>query len=177
MIEPGPILSAGPQGSWLERLRQWVRANRLLPGNGYRIKRYPEGIALEILGPTGGGATGAGMYHLKSVQGDYLTCRTWDGTNEGEVDIYVAKPYKLRNSLVSVTELGVVYNLTYAALDANNVARTKAGGGNSETEWVIPMWVPNDIIYSIAALTGVADATGKAINLLMIGEAREWAAQ
>jgi hypothetical protein len=35
------------------------------------------------------------MLRLKSIQADYLTCRTWDGTTEGSTDILVAKSYKL----------------------------------------------------------------------------------
>jgi hypothetical protein len=56
------------------------------------------------------------MYRLKSVQGDYITCRTWDGTTEGGSDVYLAKPHKLRNSITSQTIDGVTVDYTLSLI-------------------------------------------------------------
>ena len=40
-------------------------------------------------------------FRIKSVQNDYLTCRTWDGTNDGDTDVLIAKPFLLRHLLAN----------------------------------------------------------------------------
>jgi hypothetical protein len=103
---------------------------------------------------------------------------TWDGENEGKDTVNIAKPYKLRVSLTTVKELGVTYNFTYdAGSDPNNPTRTKtAAGSPPEQELVTPVWTVNDEITAIASQTTVKDEDGNPINLIMIGDSRQWAA-
>lgn len=118
------------------------------------------------------------MYKLQSVQDDYLTCRSWDGTNMGTQDILIAKDHKLRTSLQTATIYGVVHNYTYAAgPDANNKQRTNTwpGAGNTENELVTPAWLVNDIIYAMPAKTDLTVA-GKKLGLLDVRPCRQWAA-
>ena len=42
---------------------------------------------------------------VKVVYNDYLSCVTWDGTNEGADPILVAKPYELRHILANYPQL------------------------------------------------------------------------
>jgi hypothetical protein len=61
-------------------------------------------------------------FHFKSMSSDYIICRSWDGTNEGEIDIPIAKPPELRfESLVTETIDGT--EVTYDSWDY--VAQTR----------------------------------------------------
>ena len=59
---------------------------------------------------------------VKSIQADYLTCRTWDGTTQGLVDVLIAKPPLLRNKTPAkfadtygATAITITVAYTYAA--------------------------------------------------------------
>lgn len=63
-----------------------------------------------IVATAGGGATAQRM-RVKSISDDYLTCRTWDGTTEGDDDIIVAKPWEMQKTAWSgTTKDGVTYH-------------------------------------------------------------------
>lgn len=117
-------------------------------------------------------ATAVKCYILKSVQNDYLTCREFTGT-EGTVDIYIAKPHKLRNSIASEIIEGVTYSYTYAAgPDSLNKYRIASVSGVEVERCVVtPEWLANDTIYGIDCTTYVATAT----DVLMLGDGRAWA--
>ena len=57
MIEdqPNPPGGASAEANWLRRLWQAVRANKILPGRGYKVKRTSAGVILEIEAGSGGG--------------------------------------------------------------------------------------------------------------------------
>jgi hypothetical protein len=121
-------------------------------------------------------ASGAQMYRLKSVQDDYVTARTWDGTNEGATDAFIAKEYKARCSLTGETIFGIAHIYTYAAgPDSLNVQRTNDDGTHTETEIVVPPWVPDEIFYAVQVTTDVANPDGGTINLLMFARSAQWA--
>lgn len=107
------------------------------------------------------------MLRLKSIQADYLTCRTWDGTTEGSTDILVAKSYKLRNSIVSAVIDGVT--VTYAYPDT--VTRTATISGSNETQVIVPRYLVNDLILGMTVgYTGVTAVTVIDLNL----DGRAW---
>lgn len=81
-------------------------------------------------------ASATQMFHIKSIHDDYLTCRTWDGTTEGETDIYVAKCYNCRKSYTHQIVDGVDYTFTYAS----DNQRTSSDGTNSQIEVVYPRY-------------------------------------
>jgi hypothetical protein len=118
----------------------------------------------------------AAMYRLKSVQDDYVTARTWDGTADGPTDVLIAKEYKVRCSLTGETIFGIAHTYTYATgPDSLNKQRTNADGTHTETEIVVPPWVPDEIFYAVQVTTDVANPDGGTINLLMFGRAAQWA--
>jgi hypothetical protein len=105
------------------------------------------------------------------------------GTITYQADVYLAKPWKLRNSRAAETGAdGTAYTLSYGAgANANNVRRTKTGtsgpgDGLTETEAVAPEWLAGDILYAQPAATGVLDGNGNPITLLLAGESRNWTA-
>lgn len=107
------------------------------------------------------------MLRLKSIQADYLTCRTWDGTTEGSTDILVAKSYKLRNAIVSAVIDGVT--VTYAYPDT--VTRTATISGSNETQVIVPRYLVNDLILGMTVgYTGVTSVTIIDLNL----DGRAW---
>jgi hypothetical protein len=107
-----------------------------------------------------------------------------------QADVYVAKNWKLRRSRTSETGAdGTVYSLLFsgdtggpaAGPDANNVLRLKTGtsgpgSGLVETEAVAPEWLVGDVFYALPAATGLNDANGNPINLIIAGESRNWTA-
>jgi len=112
------------------------------------------------------------------------------GTITYQADIYVAKPWKLRNSRTTETGAdGTVYSLLYsgqsggpaAGPNPNNVLRLKTGtsgpgNGLSETEAVAPEWLAGDIFYALPAATGVLDSNSNPVNWIAAGESRNWTA-
>jgi hypothetical protein len=141
------------------------------------------------LSQLGGLTAGIAPYALKSVQDDYLTCRVLnDDTSEGDTDIYIAKPYKLRQSLTGVVEFGVTYKFFYAAPGGNllglddggtNVMRIKTSDPaqttfpadvNSydkdlgELQLVIPAWTPD-----VGAVTGDIIFGANVPNTFVVG--------
>lgn len=149
---------------------------RLGSSNAFFVGENEVVLQLKRSGSAGDSSSGTERFRLKSVQANYLTCRPWDGATELAIDVLIAKPYMLRESLPSPrTEGGTAYTLTYTAgIDSNNRKRLKTTGGITETQLVAPVWVVNDEIYSIEADTGVVDGSGKPITRLMGFEARQW---
>lgn len=174
-MKPPPKLSgSNPLVGWLNRLRDCVLANEITSVSNGRMEAGRGGTQIICGGKGGGGAT-ASEYRLKSVQDDYVVARTWDGTNEGSTDIYIAKPYRLRISLTS--EDG--YSYTYGGSHPNK-SRTKTLGGDSEVEYAIPRWVVNEVISAMPAQTSVTTIEGhgsKRVTLIMVDSTKAWAKQ
>ena len=78
---------------------------------------------------------------VNNVYGDYLLCKTYDGTNEGTDILKVAKPVELRHSLSSQVIAGNTVSYTYSP-DANiwDGARTASCGTVKQIEIVIPVY-------------------------------------
>jgi len=176
-VPPRPD-GAGPQGKWFQwahdclmnRLRQQDAPNQ---SSGRTTRGF-----YTVPGRLGGGS-GSGevqMLRLKSVQDDYLTCRSWDGTTEGGTDIFVAKAYKNRCSLTSESVYGVAHNYTYAnGPDSMNRKRDdSAFGYGVETQRIIPPWCLNDVIFAIKVKKSGVQKDGTELTLLDI-HLRPWA--
>src|SRR6266699_3549639 len=139
LIEPKPVSGLGPDAAWLNRLREYVRSIRLLPGPGYLISQTPAGIVLSLRSKSGGAVSlSVSTLYLLSVSGDYITCTAQDSSHGLQKEIYVAKPFKLREKIASENKFGAIYNYTYGAgPDDLNRYRTSALASNAadtETE-------------------------------------------
>lgn len=98
MLQPPP---PRPVGSDYEaRFMQWVWDSlvrfRLVPGRGTTIQHTTQGVIIEAK-PTGAYGSGGAcqMFQVQGHSGDYLTCKTWDGTSAGS-EVSVAVPWTLR---------------------------------------------------------------------------------
>lgn len=91
---------------------------------------------------------------IKTLHNDYLTCRTWDGVNEGSVDMRVAKPWKLRHVAANYPDVTSVTTTNTNAMTAT---------GTPTEDVVIPdqlAYAINDVIYAQhVGYTGVTVAS------------------
>ncbi len=88
---------------------------------------------------------------IKSITDDYLVCHTWDGTTEGTVDEYVAKPPELRHSRTAWN--GIAF--TAYSLSLQKCTATKSSV--VETWYVTPIYVVGD---ELTADGGISGGTG-----------------
>jgi len=149
----------GGQGSFQNEIRE-----------GYRLARVAQGNAAE----SSGRATRMRVKNTSDF-GDYIVCRTWNGTTEGTKDILVALPYLLqRTPFHGQTRNGVTYGYI------TNRRRTANNGTEVLTEGVTPSYVLSDEIWAVLAGSGgsgvVEEGTGKPARWLDKNrDGRAWA--
>ena len=103
---------------------------------------------------SGGTAASPLLQQFKFVSdgGDYILAKAWDGTTLAANPTYIAKPYKLRCSITTETDTsGTVHTFTYSPSIADNVAfytRTDSYSSTSETQVIVPAYLPGDLIYA-----------------------------
>ena len=108
---------------------------------------------------------GAQRMRVKAVYSTYLVCRTWDGTADGSVDVYVAKPPHLRwyypptggdpNTWGMSIEGDPVW-FTHALRTSNlDGQRTAADASTSQVEIVVPVY--QALAIDSAGMTGGFD--------------------
>ncbi len=108
---------------------------------------------------------------ITAMADDYLTCRTWNGSAQGSVDILVAKFWTARKS---VWDGKMLNGISYASSGSDQ--RTATQGATTETQVIVPPYyvgaelsiqrVPNGgtgIVVGSAALSWVdSNADGRA---------------
>lgn len=187
--------------NWLNRMLDRCRASELKQVIGGRLIENSDGKTLVIDGAEKSSGVSVGLYRLKSVQADYITCKAWDGTEDGKVtsdasaDVYIAKNPEIRETLGQTgtpteTIEGVAYYYTYADISASgsgqNTPPTKLNryrfaklvdGTLIETCAVTPEWLLNQPILAIPATTGVfrTPATEEDPVTLQMIHSRHWA--
>lgn len=113
-------------------------------------------------------------FRLKEVRGDYLICRRWDGEEEGEDDVEVAKPWRLRRTPFDVGGDYHAWNgLTFTFVTDTELVATD---GEIEETWVVrPAYVvdaalPSEIWATKAGTGGTGveneDPEPKAVTYL-----------
>jgi hypothetical protein len=142
---------------------------KIVRGTTDRVLYSTDNIIIEISGSEGGTSTTSGAlasYRVKSKSGDVLTCRTWDGTNEGTSDVKVAVN-RYSRELTSETIAGTTYNYgTYTAIDSYNKTRISDDGSTTETQVVTPMWYVNGVIDVMS--TNFSGVTSGGFDLTLI---------
>lgn len=100
-----------PVGSgYLATWARWVHdqltlRSPMIDVPGLRFQQTTRGIEPIITQRRSSSSGLQGPFLLKSVQGDYVTAKLWDGTTEGLAvvdlgpDVYIAKQYRIRHSL------------------------------------------------------------------------------
>jgi hypothetical protein len=126
-----------------------------------------------------GAATGAAMFQLVSVHGDYVLAAEFDGVTAGTLSIPVAKPWLLRRTpFDGESRDGITY--TYGG----SASREGVDDDTSETETqlVVPSYVVGDVLFAIRTLRGtgvtwspVAGVTDPVLWLDLNIDARAWA--
>lgn len=155
MIEPKPVAGMSDQAAWSNRLREFAKSLRLLPGRGYRLHRWPEGYTIEF-DTTGGGGPAApsspiSLYIFQShgLAGppdlqDYVIATP----QLGGASVNILKPPLLRFSLKSHG------NITYSLWDPVNQQRTALGAGTQVVQTITPNYIKGDVLY-VQSVNGV----------------------
>lgn len=184
MQPPDELRDSSRPSNWLNKLLAFARSCQIVEGIGYRINRSHRGTSLEILPGKGGGST-LKHYRVKSIEGDFMTCREWGGsmTNtalDGTTDIYIARDPELRRSAfegqsIAYNSDGDSFTATYTY--TSNTKRTKTVAGTAETQVIIPYY-KTDFTVILAAEsangTGVNDPDDNEIRLVEVTQ-RAWA--
>lgn len=114
---------------------------------------------------------------VAAIGDDYITCVTFNGTETGEEEITVAKPYELRRTPFD----GESYNgIEYTYSD--DVTREADDGSTTETQVIVPEYVVGDVIMAMRNITGgtglvitMPDGTEEEIEWIEMNSARAWA--
>lgn len=178
---PGNLTGNNPLVNWLNRIKAAVHARTLQEGLGYKIRRSPSGVTLQIL-PGGGRAAQPASpiqrYLITLRRGDYYHARTWDGDTAGSETIYIAKPAKLRQSINAELIGGNLITYTYNS----DTSRTATFSTFFENQIVIPWYLTGDQIFAIkpiggtGVVTAAPDTVGQTIEWLDLNiDARAWA--
>jgi hypothetical protein len=160
---------------WLRDLLRYTKSLAIKEGVGYRRNITSEGTLLSI-DPGAGGGSQVKRFRLKEVKSEYLVCRTWDGTTEGDSDVNVAKSPKLRCTITEEGLDGVVYEYAYTSNEERT--STDTDDNTTESQRIVPRFLVDDEIFAISCSTGVTDDDDAEIGLMDLNlDARAWAAQ
>jgi hypothetical protein len=131
-------------------------------------------LRADVLTPAGGNGTAVGMFIVKGIFQDYCNCHTWDGVTEGNVNVYVAKPFLLRGSINSENIDGS--NISYSNYAANTyVTRVATSGGNSETQVIVPRLQVGSKVLA-ASITTDVNVSNVAVTWIDVNvDGRAWA--
>lgn len=209
-----PLLDRSPGGVWLEEARRELLRDRIVESPDIGVNRSQKGTSLYLknLASAGGGSGGTlTQYLLKDWSApDFLTCHeltandAWDGDPlnystrfiEGTEDIYIAKPFWLRQSELDGLTITVVvesisganlietdtfWKFTYRSPTFRTVQQLQTVGGtvlSTENEIILPRFTEDEIIYA-SEVSGlqIEDPNDELITLLAELPGRAWAHQ
>lgn len=103
-----------------------------------------------------------------------IKCRTWDGSTEGGDIIRVARPYFLQGGRAwnNVVRNGVTYS-NYRGF--SDQIRTATKEGESETQTIVPAYLPSDILIAARVNTGVTTPQGIIVEWIDLNvDGRMW---
>lgn len=152
MIGYNPTVPGGPDLDvvWKRSVEERLRALRVVESAGMAVQRTGRGIVLTptavSVGKGSPPSIPVSMFRVKEVSREFIICKTWDGEEDGEDDVLIAKPFKLRNSNTSA-DIGLT-RITYVYNETNPQQRTASTNVDSEIQIVIPRFLLNDVIYA-----------------------------
>ncbi len=164
LAKPPPRFSAGEpvSASKMNKMRESIVAcaNRAVnPPRQLAFRAIPQIIFQMII---------IGEYE----DGDALVCNTWDGENQGDEEIAVAKPYLLQQSTLDGYDDGTY---TYAFTDIDELTVTKTEDESTE-DWKVTMdYNDGDIIYAAANVIGGIDCPTEVQYIDLNIDGRAWA--
>ena len=176
--EPNPPVGSSLQAGFLRRLLDAVRANKILPGLGYRTKYSSFGTTLEIDQAPGGAGGGVMMmallsYHMDATHGDYLNCRPPGGASDGSDDVYVAVEPQLQSGITTKTTPDAKV-WAYTAYTEAIQQRTSTSGSTVLTEYISPPFLAGDVIPVQPCSNAGVTVSGVAVSQVAL-TGRQWA--
>lgn len=152
--------------------RERITAHKLNEGVD-AIRQMQAGIPMDrqVDYPAKRAGGSSARFRLKSVEDDHLVCRDWDGTTEGDADVFVAKPWLLRVHPFDDEDYERAGE-TYEYWSATTRGRTDPNG-LIKTEAINPKYVEDDEVYATPSPTG---GTGvEDCEWMQISDSRIWA--
>ncbi len=186
--EPPRPAGSGSDSRWFQWVHDAIKSLKPQQVPNSLVNHTTKGVSIISKAVSGGPSAPAApsvkvsMFKLKELFGDYLRCKTWDGTRggdgagEGEDDVLIAKPFKLWNTILTANLDLVTVGYTY---DPTTVKRTATTDIDHEIQIVIPRYLIDDIIYAAeckggnSGVNGPGDVPIKWIDLNRDG--RAWA--
>lgn len=112
---------------------------------------------------------GSQQFKIVSIGADHLVCHAYDGTTEGAVIFFIAKPWLLRRSLTAWNGMTFTYS--------SDQARTATLGASTESQVVVPAYVAGDVIYALGnVIGGNSVVTASPVNWVDVNaDGRAWA--
>lgn len=160
-----------PGSIWDQRVGEAVFGSaQSMHVQGVKVNKTTRGTSI-VLSPVVQQASGkpAKMFVLQSVQGDYVTAHTWDGTTEGTANVYLAKDLRSQESATAEDYLGDTYLFTYTSTDHDSTRTvTRNSDSATENQRLLPPWTTEEILSAIPASTGLLDPDGKDITWLLV---------
>jgi hypothetical protein len=167
---PGHLMSGDTQ----DLATQLINAICNMQVVGGKVTLTPENLVIEFeeerTPSESGGESGSPIqrFRITAVSNDFVSARTWDGTNLGADTITIAKQANARRSETSLSFSGKTWTITYASHNS----RTLTSGSATFNETLIPGYNVNDIIFA----TKVANGTGVtgAADYIEVSTCRVW---
>lgn len=169
---PNPAGGDGLTAKWLNKFRSAARSRGFRTSRGINARQGSGGIFISPQARSSGPIT---TWHFKSMDTDFIVCRSWDGTNEGSEDVKIAKPPELRFSIVTETIDGT--DVTYDGYDLDAQTRFAHDGTTDETQVIVPRYLVDSLVYVCRANSCGTDEDENPIGLLDLNvSGRAWAA-
>lgn len=149
---PNRTTTGSRSGDAFNKLRENARSHQPISAPGVLTSHTVHGVSFEAdvsSRPYGEEVPESGspveMFVLKSCgtgdDADLLVCRTWDGESEGVTDVYIYKPFKLRNISIRLVG-GNTITYTWDATYLQRTAFLNAGAGSiAEAQTIVPRYI------------------------------------
>lgn len=148
MIYPGEPTGSAGAAVWLRKLLRWCKSIELQPGNGYRVKKTPAGMFLDLGASGGASGTPVKQFKVKSHSHDVIVANEFSGTVTSTIDVNIAKPYKLRFYEITAQTIDGT-TISYDGYNTTTQARVAHIGTTvAETQVIVPRYLVDDIIYA-----------------------------
>ena len=197
-VPPKRLPEAGQYASlfrWLNALLAYVVSLKPLQSAGTLTTHGPRGVSRTAAGGGVAGEDGPPVtvkqLRVKdaTTSGSYIKCVSFDAAPdpgvEGETYIYVARPYKLRTTILTATIDSVAVAYTYASKIQRTATRAQFTSGGqtypvvAETQKIVPRYLVDDVIYAVEvddeSDLNLTDPDGNTITLVDLNlDARAW---
>ena len=163
----------------------YLREISITGGRNVRVNRSMNGTTLAGVTEASGAGTTLKHYRVKSIEGDFMTCREFGGdidntSLDGTRDIYIARDPELRRSnfegkSIAYNSDGDSFTATYTY--SSNTKRTKTVAGVAEVQVIVPYYKTDRTVILAAESenkSGVTDPNESPIYLVEITQ-RAWA--